>query len=253
ETMGFVEEFENRDPRLAQTMAYPGWQRVQDAAPYVRFLARNFTGYHQLKGYVNSTDQVELGGVDVSAHRYAEALLILAEAKAELGTLTQTDLDNTVNLLRDRVGMPHLDLAWANANPDPVETTKFPNVSGANTGVILEIRRERRVEFAFESMRYDDLMRWHAGKLLESIPRGMYFPGVGDYDLTGDGVADIRLIPEGETIPAERDQNSLGVQLVYYTIGPIGGGASIYLENGVNGGFLVTDDRERTFIEPQYY
>lgn len=253
ETMGFVEEFENRDPRLAQTMAYPGWQRVQDAAPYVQFLARNFTGYHQLKGYVNSTDQVELGGVDVPAHRYAEALLILAEAKAELGTLTQTDLDNTVNLLRDRVGMPHLDLAWANANPDPVETTKFPNVSGANTGVILEIRRERRVEFAFESMRYDDLMRWHAGKLLESIPRGMYFPGVGDYDLTGDGVADIRLIPEGETIPAERDQNSLGVQLVYYTIGPIGGGASIYLENGVNGGFLVTDDRERTFIEPQYY
>lgn len=253
ETMEFVEEFENRDPRLAQTLAYPGWQRVQDSAPYVQFLARNFSGYHQLKGYVNSTDQVELGGVDVPVHRYAEVLLILAEAKAELGTLAQTDLDNTVNLLRDRVAMPHLDLAWANANPDPVEAAKFENVEGPNTGVILEIRRERRVEFAFENMRHDDLMRWHAGKLLEAIPEGMYFPGVGDYDLTGDGIPDVRLIPEGETIPAERERNSLGVQLVYYTIGQIGGGASIYLENGTNGGFLVTDDRERTFIEPKFY
>ncbi|MGV3763132.1 RagB/SusD family nutrient uptake outer membrane protein [Parapedobacter sp.] len=253
ETLGFVEEFENRDPRLAQTIAYPGWQRAQDDAPYVQFLARNFTGYHQLKGYVNSTDQVILNSADVPVHRYAEVLLILAEAKAELGTLTQADLDRTVNLLRDRVAMPHLNLAVSNADPDPVLVEKFANVVGANQGVILEIRRERRVELAFEDSRYDDLMRWHAGKLLENIPVGMYFPGVGDYDLTGDDVPDIRLIPEGQTIPTERERNSLGVQLVYYTIGTIGGGASIYLENGTNGGFLVTDDRERTFVEPKYY
>ena len=253
ETQGFVEDFENRDPRLAQTIAYPGWQRVQDNSPYVQFLARNFTGYHQLKGYVNSTDQVILNSTDVPVHRYAEVLLILAEAKAELGTLTQTDLDNTVNLLRDRVAMPHLNLAASNADPDPVLAARFPDVVGENQGVILEIRRERRVELVFENSRYDDLMRWRAGKLLEEIPSGMYFPGVGDYDLTGDGVPDIRLIPEGQTIPAERERNSLGVQLVYYTIGTIGGGASIYLENGVSGGFLVTDDRERTFVEPKYY
>src|SRR5690606_2332126 len=185
ETLGFVEEFENRDPRLAQTIVYPGWQRAQDNAPYVQFLAKNFSGYHQLKGYVNSTDQVLLNSTDVPVHRYAEVLLILAEVKAELGTLTQTDIDNTVNLLRNRVGMPSLDLAAANANPDPVLMAKYPNVSGSNVGVILEIRRERRVEFAFEDTRYDDLMCWHAGKLLETIPNGMYFSGVGDYDLTG--------------------------------------------------------------------
>ncbi|GGG74460.1 hypothetical protein GCM10007415_02430 [Parapedobacter pyrenivorans] len=253
ETMGFVEEFENRDPRLAQTLAYPGWQRAQDNAPYVQFIARNFSGYHQLKGYVNSTDQVILNSSDVPVHRYAEVLLILAEAKAELGTLTQTDLDNTVNVLRDRVGMPHLNFTEANADVDPVLAARYPNLTDGNRGVILEIRRERRVEFAFENIRYDDLMRWHAGKLLEGIPVGMYFPGVGDYDLTGDGVPDIRLIPDGQTIPAERERNSLGVQLIYYTIGTIGSGASIYLENGVNGGFLVTDDRERNFIEPKYY
>lgn len=250
---GFVQEFENRDPRLSQTLAYPGWQRVQDAAPYVQFFARNFSGYHQLKGYVNSTEQAILGGVDVPVHRYAEVLLIYAEAKAELGDITQADLDATVNVLRDRVGMPHLELAWANANPDPVQMAKHPNVVGENQGIILEVRRERRVELVFEQTRYDDLMRWHAGKVLEEIPQGMYFPGVGDYDMTGDGVPDIRLIPEGQTIPADRERNELGVPLAYYSIGLIGGGATIYLENGVNGGAIVTEDRERNFIEPKYY
>lgn len=191
--------------------------------------------------------------MDVPVHRYAEVLLILAEAKAELGTITQADLDATVNVLRDRVGMPHLDLTWANANPDPVQAAKHPNVTGANQGIILEVRRERRVELVFEQIRYDDLMRWHAGKVLEEIPQGMYFPGVGDYDMTGDGVPDIRLIPEGNTIPADRERNELGVPLVYYTVGYIGGGATIYLENGVNGGSIVTEDRERNFIEPKYY
>jgi hypothetical protein len=42
--------------------------------------------------------------------RFAEALLIYAEAKGELGTLTQTDVDMTINQLRDKVGMPRLML-----------------------------------------------------------------------------------------------------------------------------------------------
>ena len=45
---------------------------------------------------------------DGIAYRYAETLLINAEAKAELNTITNADLDRTVNQLRDRVGMPHL-------------------------------------------------------------------------------------------------------------------------------------------------
>ncbi|MFB2119301.1 RagB/SusD family nutrient uptake outer membrane protein [Parapedobacter sp. 2B3] len=253
ETFGFVAEFSGRDPRLTQTLVYPGWVREPDGAPYVQRLNKNFTGYHQLKGFVNSTDQVVLNGVDFPVHRYAEVLLILAEAKAELGTLTQTDLDNTVNLLRGRVDMPHLSLAAANANPDLFQAAKFPSLTGANQGVILEIRRERRVELAFENSRYDDLMRWHAGKLLEEIPEGMYFPGVGNYDMTGDGIPDIKLIPDGQTIPSDREENSLGVPLVYYTIGAFGGNAGVYLQNSVNGGVMVTDNRERTFLEPKYY
>lgn len=250
---GYVKEFENRDPRLAQTLAYPGWIREPDATPYIQFLAKNFTGYHQLKGYVNSTDAVTINSVDFPVYRYAEVLLILAEAKAELGLLTQNDLDQTVNQLRRRAGMPDLEKAWANANPDPFLAAKYPNLSGPDQGVLLEIRRERRVEFAFENMRFDDLMRWHAGKLLEKTPEGMYFPGTGDYDMTGDGVPDIRLIAGGQTIPADREKNSLGVPLVYYTVDGFGTNADVYLQNGVHGGTLTTGNLPRTFVEPKYY
>ena len=253
ETFGYVKEFENRDPRLIQTLAWPGWVREPDVTPYIQFLAKNFTGYHQLKGYVNSTDAVTINSVDFPVYRYAEVLLTLAEAKAELGTLEQEDLNNTVNLLRNRAGMPDLNLAQANATPDPFLAIKFPDLSGPNKGVLLEIRRERRVEFAFENMRYDDLMRWHAGKLLEKTPEGMYFAGVGDVDMTGDGVPDIRLIPGGQTIPSDREENSLGVTLVYYTAGEFGEDVDVYLENGVNGGTMVTGNAARTFLEPKYY
>lgn len=251
---GFVEEFKNRDPRLAQTMVYPGWTRVPDATPYIQRLNKNFTGYHQLKGYVNSIDNNILNGVDFPVYRYAEILLSYAEALAELGTLTQSDLDQSINLLRKRAGMPDLNLGQANANPDALLQQQYPNVA-ANAGVIFEIRRERRVEFAFENLRYDDLMRWKAGKLLTKSPEGMYFAGLGKYDLTGDGIDDIILIDRTATIPAEeqKEKNSLGVKLVYYRAGTIGTDATVYLKAGNSGGNIVTESVIRNFEEPKFY
>jgi hypothetical protein len=121
--------------------------------------------------------------------------------------------------------------------------------------VILEIRRERRVEFAFENTRYDDLMRWKAGKLLAKSPEGMYFAGLGKYDLTGDGVEDIILIDASSTIPAEdqKEKNSLGVPLIYYRTGTIGSDATVYLKNVNTGSFIVTESVTRDFQEPKYY
>jgi hypothetical protein len=252
--LGFVKEFENRDPRLAQTVAYPGWVRVPDATPYIQRLNKNFTGYHQLKGYVNSTDNNTLNGVDFPVYRYAEVLLNYAEALAETGVLTQSQLDQSVNQLRRRAGLPDLNLGTANASPDPLMQQQFPNIE-SNAGVILEIRRERRVEFAFENTRYDDLMRWKAGKLLTKSPEGMYFPGLGKYDMTGDGVDDIILIDRSMTIPAEeqKEKNSLGVKLVYYRTGTIGTDATVFLKNGTTGGNIVTESVTRQFQEPKYY
>ncbi len=252
---GFVKEFENRDPRLSQTIVYPGWIRQPETLPYVQRLNKNFTGYHQLKGYVNSSDATVRQGVDFPVYRYAEALLIQAEALAELGTLTQVNLDETVNLLRKRVSMPDLNLAKANATPDPFMAQKHPNLSGTNKGVILEIRRERRVELAFENSRFDDMMRWQAGKLLTNIPEGMYFPGLGKFDMTGDGIEDIILVDKTTSIPAEAQKlkNSLGITLIYYKAGSFGEDVTVYLKNGLSGGALVTETTARKFEDPKYY
>lgn len=252
--LGFVKEFENRDPRMAQTLVYPGWISAANPSPYIQRLNKNFTGYHQLKGYVNSTDNNTLNGVDFPVYRYAEILLAYAEAQAELGTLTQAQLDKSVNLLRKRAGLPDLNLAQANANPDPVMALQYPNIA-TNKGVTLEIRRERRVEFAFENTRYDDLMRWKAGQLLAKSPEGMYFAGLGKYDLTGDGIEDVILIDRSQTIPGEsqKEVNALGVKLIYYRTGTIGSDATVFLKNGTSGGAIVTESVTRNFVEPKYY
>ena len=70
------------------------------------------TGYHVIKYYIAEQDMKGYGNEthDAPLLRYAEVLLNLAEAKAELGTITQSDLDRTVNVIRDRAGMPHLTL-----------------------------------------------------------------------------------------------------------------------------------------------
>ena len=255
QTFQFVKEFQNRDPRLSKTLVPPGYVMADQAPrPYVQTLNPKFSGYHQLKGYINSTDNKTINDVDLPAYRYAEALLIYAEAKAELGELTQGDLDKTINLLRTRAGITTpLDLADANGNPDPVLAVKYPGVTGTNKGVILEIRRERRVEFAAEGYRFDDLMRWHAGKELEKIQEGLYFPGLGNFDLTGDGVTDITLIDKNTPIPDIPPNNSLGVPIKYYQAGTIDDGVSVFLKNGTAGGPIVTDDEVRTFAEPKFY
>lgn len=251
----FTQEFQNRDPRMAQTLAAPGFIRAGDKTPYIQRLNKNFTGYHQVKGYFNTTDNAISGSMDFPVYRYAEALLVYAEAKAEQGILTQGDLDQSVNLLRARAGIPAMNLATSNAAPDPVQAAKFPDVSGIMKGVILEIRRERRVEFAMEGYRYDDLMRWHAGKTMEKIPEGMYFPGLGKFDMTGDGLEDIILIDKSADIPSEdkKEKNSLGVPLIYYKAGNIGDDVTVYLKNGTAGGNIVTETTKRTFQEPKYY
>ncbi|WP_295122735.1 RagB/SusD family nutrient uptake outer membrane protein [uncultured Chitinophaga sp.] len=255
QTMQVVQEFKDRDPRIYATFMTPGFVMAGASAPYIMRLNKNFTGYHQLKGYINSTDAKITNGADFAAYRFAEVLLTFAEAKAEAGNLSQADIDKSIKLLRDRVKMPNLDLAVANANVDPVLAAKYPNVTGANKGVILEIRREKRVEFAMEGLRYNDLMRWGAGKSLEAIPEGMYFPGLGKYDLTGDGVEDIILIDKSLSIPAaaQQESNSLGVKLVYYKAGAFGDDVTVYLRNGNAGGTIVTEVRTRSFQEPKHY
>src|SRR5699024_6780211 len=192
-TMGFYEEMQNRDPRLTQTTAGPNFVVNGQNSPEPVDLDITTTGYRVIKA-LPSRDQWSAAYFDIIIFRYAEALLVLAEARAELGIITQADLDVSVNKLRDRVGMPHMNLAEANANPDPYLENMYPNVEqGANKGIILEIRRERRIEMFNEGLRWDDLMRWKEGKKIEQPMIGIYFSDLGAHDFNGDGAADVYL------------------------------------------------------------
>lgn len=255
ETNLFVEEFENRDPRLSQTYAYPGWVLVntstysQGGGLYVQQLAKNFSGYHQIKGFVNDTDVTVQNSLDFPVLRLAEQLLIYAEASAELGELTQADLDMTINQLRARAGMPAMII---NPEVDDVQAARYPNISSPMKAAILEIRRERRIELALEGYRFDDIMRWGAGQLLENEPEGLYFPSLGKYDLNGDGYEDIYLIPAAESIPEEKETNGLGDALIYYRAGTFGQDVGVFLENGTSGTIQAIQDMG-TFVSPKYY
>ena len=98
--------------------------------------------------------------VDDFIFRYAETLLSYAEAKAELGECTQDVLDISINKIRDRVSMPHLVV---NVVADPIQNWEIPV-----SALINEIRRERRIELCAEGKRWDDLVRWKAGKRIEA-------------------------------------------------------------------------------------
>ncbi|GAA4928018.1 RagB/SusD family nutrient uptake outer membrane protein [Mucilaginibacter defluvii] len=254
-TFPFVKEFENRDPRLSQTYAYPGFNLVnvrtysQGGGIYVQQLGKNFSGYHQIKGFVNNTSAEVQQNLDIPILRYAEILLTYAEAKAELGELTQADLDISINLLRKRAGMPNMPVSPA---IDPVQSMRYPNINSSQRAAVLEIRRERRVEMALEGYRFDDLMRWNAGKLLEKEPEGIYFSGLGKHDLTGDGVPDIILLPNNESIPAVKEKNELGKDFIYYRTGTFGQDAGVFLKNGTSGTVQTIADMG-TFQEPKYY
>lgn len=200
ETMGFKEEVADRDPRLSYCTVTPGYMRIGGTEVLPPDLGASTTGFQLAKYVMDCTlpnvNRVDMSFNDMPVYRLGEIYLIYAEAKAESGTLTQDDLDISVNLLRKRVGMPDMNLSEANANPDPYlcsEEYGYKNVSGADKGIILEIRRERSVELAQESKRWDDLMRWKEGLCINQKMYGMYFPGPGEYDLSGDNVPDVCL------------------------------------------------------------
>lgn len=150
----------NRDPRLRQTIIYPG--QLWEGATYSSIISgdKNHplkednstkSGYN-FKKYFNNLDQFpdrDFWNTSRSMilFRYAEVLLTIAEAKIELNLIDE-EMYNALNKVRNRAGLPNVD------------KTKYNTQSKLRELV----RRERRVEFAFEGMRRWDIIRWGIAK-----------------------------------------------------------------------------------------
>lgn len=217
ETMFYTDEVKNRDPRLQQTVLCPNYIQkgettvtANDLTAYCGYRPIKFVGTKDHDGAAKSTS-------DWPLMRAAEVYLNYAEAKAELGTLKQEDLDISINKIRERAKMPDLNLTDANSNPDPYLAACYPNVEqGTNKGVILEIRRERTIELVMEGLRQWDLFRWKEGKQMFNhyVPNyGIYVPGVGTYDMDGDGKPDLEIYETTATSQCDNKRNWIRISI----------------------------------------
>ncbi len=130
---------------------YPGLIQNQQRNPC-------YSGYRIWKGVSFDAAEFDNGEVDDLIIRYEEGLLNFAEAKAILGTITQEDLNKSVNYIRARVGMPGMNLSEINS-----WNIAYKKQEGYDTGapnIVNEIRRERRVELMLEGFRLADIKRW---------------------------------------------------------------------------------------------
>ena len=224
ETMFYTDEVKGRDPRLEQTVLCPQYIQKGETTVTTNDLSA-YCGYKPIK-FVSSKDHdgAAKSTSDWPLMRAAEVYLNYAEAKAELGTLKQEDLDISVNKIRTRAKMPDLILDDANSKPDAYLAACYPNVDqGANKGIILEIRRERTIELVMEGLRQWDLFRWKEGKQMFNhyVPYlGLYIPGVGTYDMDGDGTPDLEIY---ETTATSQCDNKKKLD------------KDIYLSNGTSG------------------
>lgn len=164
------DEFDNRDRRL---LSYLYASTTAPTSVTLSYGSLGSSGYGNSKyavyGYGSRrTDNTESANWPII--RLAEVYLIYAEALYELnGTITDAQLDASINKLRDRGGVAHLTNTLATTyNLDMKE----------------EIRRERAVELYREGKRFDDLKRW--GILEESLNPSRLGRVVGDASYTTD-------------------------------------------------------------------
>lgn len=231
----FTDEIQNRDYRLQQCIITPGYQKLAGGVmtPTAPDFTVTLTGYQVMKFNLDDEtyESASIANNSLPIIRYAEILLNYAEAKAELGEFDGDIWDRTIRPLRERAGVN----GDRPSTPDPYLQTYY----GISDTDILEIRRERAIELLLEGRRYDDLMRWHLGELLNKQWYGIYVPALDTpYDLNGDGINDV-CVTNGSA------GSETGVTYILL------GGTSLYtLENGTSGRLMY--NYGRNFDEQRY-
>jgi len=175
----------NRDPRLTYTVVYDGykWQRSDGGVDIIHIAPgssvaagltdptideyagpgknSSATGYYLRKWYDPLAPQGMASGLNLILMRYADVLLMYAEAENELGQMNADIWSQTVGALRARAGF------------SDASALNFP-AAGSDLQSI--IRRERRCELALEGLRLFDIRRWKTAEtVMNGTPHGAKF------------------------------------------------------------------------------
>ena len=172
------EPFKNRDPRCTNTIVefqteHLGfmYQPHPDSLTVYNFNTGNYTknndtranaqyaSYNGLKGIDETWSDDYKSDQDIIVMRYADVLLMYAEAKIEQNDIDESVLD-AINQVRARA---------YGVSSDDVEA--YPEVITTDQAELSKILRiERRMEFAFEGLRYMDIIRWRLAEKVLNIP-----------------------------------------------------------------------------------
>jgi hypothetical protein len=250
QTMLFKDEVKNRDLRLKQTIRLGDYKRISAGVqvPAPPLFSYTFTGYMPIKWSLDDMyyDTRDLNINSISMFRYGEVLLNYAEAKAELGTLTDADWANTIGVLRTRGGIT----AGLTTKPtviDPyLQSVYFPNITDP---VILEVRRERGIELCLEGFRFSDILRWKRGELMNQEWNGFYVPAlVTPMDLNEDGILDVAFYQGTKPSPAVSG-------VTYVDVSALVGGKTNpqLLKNGTTGELTWMNNIPRKWEDKMYF
>ena len=249
-TQLFKDEVKNRDLRLKQTIRLGDYKRIIGGVPTPAppIFSYTFTGYQPIKWTLDDMyyDSERLNNNSISEFRFAEVLLNYAEAKAELGTLTDAEWASTIGVLRARGGIT----GGLSAKPtvvDPyLQTVYFPDITDP---VILEVRRERGIELCLEGFRFADILRWKRGELMNQEWNGFYVPAlVTPMDLNEDGILDVAFYQGTKPSPAVSG-------VTYVDVSSLVGGKvnSQLLKNGTYGELTWMNNIVRKWEDKMYY
>jgi len=247
-TMSFQQETKSRDSRLQQTIRTKGYTRINggqtiESAPT---FSQTYTGYQPIK-WVEADVALDGGArnaTNIPIMRYAEILLNYAEAKAELGNMSNEDWANSIGLLRKRAGITQgLDTKPVIID-SYLKSAYFPEISDPT---ILETRRERGVELALEGFRFYDVIRWKRGELFTDSWNGMYISQLGNsIDLNEDGVKDVAFVNAN---PASPEAGVMYMNVASNVNGQIN---NMTLSEGTKGEIIWMKNIQRTWHDRMY-
>jgi hypothetical protein len=198
-----------RDPRFEASFYEKATPKSKSSYIYLtKFIPHSALNYLKTGGTpaLEFTSTNNVTGYPVL--RFAEVLLSWIEAKAELATLggtavTQADIDLSINKIRNRP-LSADAIAKGVKKTAPMQLSNLPNDPARDADVsplLWEIRRERRMEFAFEASRIIDLRRWKKLEYMDTAAHqdllmGIWvnFPQDAPDQLTAANVGKIRVV-----------------------------------------------------------